>query len=402
MSGTPGRSPGRRVPPRACAAPPSGSPSALLPVRYVLRSAFLPRRGGRPYVPDRAEKPFLPGAITEEDAMRAIVVRSYGGPEALRLEELPDLLPGPGQVRIRVHAAAVNPVDVLVRSGLANQIGLLPDRDGVGIGWDVAGVVDAVGEPVTPGSGEAGSGEAASAGHDTGGGVARFAVGDRVIGLSDRLDVPTAGYAEQLVLDATSVAAAPAGVSLEEAATQPLNGLTAAQGLAGLGLRAGQTLLVTGAAGAVGGYAVELAVAAGLRVVAAASARDEGLVRGFGAKLFVPREVELGAAVRALVPGGVDGVLDAAAIGVRALDALRGGGAFASVTGPSTPPALRGTRVHTVFVRADGRQLAELVALVEAGRLTPRVAETFPLEEAAAAHQRFADGFHRGRLVLVP
>ena len=341
--------------------------------------------------------------------MRAIVVRSYGGPEALRLEELAAPVPGPGQVRIRVHAAAVNPVDVLVRSGLANQIGMLPDRDGVGVGWDVAGVVDAVGEPLTQPVGEVGeplTPTAGEAGGEAGGGTevgaARFAVGDRVIGLADRLDVPTAGYAEQLVLDATSVAAAPAGVSFEAAATLPLNGLTAAQGLAGLGLRAGQTLLVTGAAGAVGGYAVELAVAAGLRVVAAASARDEGLVRGFGATLFVPREAELGAAVRALVPGGVDGVLDAAAIGVRALDALRGGGSFASVTGPATPPALRGTRVHTVFVRADGRQLAELVAMVEAGTLTPRVAETFPLEKAAAAHRRFAEGGIRGRLVLVP
>ncbi|MDT7598378.1 MAG: hypothetical protein QOK26_455, partial [Pseudonocardiales bacterium] len=221
-------------------------------------------------------------------------------------------------------------------------------------------------------------------------------------GLSDRLDVPTAGYADYLVLDAGSVAAAPCEVSFEAAATLPLNGLTAAQALAGLGLRAGQTLLVTGAAGAVGGYAVELAVAAVLRVVAVASERDRELVLGFGAELFVPREAELGAAVRALVPGGVDGVLDAATIGVRALDALRGGGAFASVTGPATPPALRGTRVHTVFVRADGRQLAELVALVEAGTLTLRVAETFPLEKVASAHQRFAEGAVRGRLVLVP
>ncbi|HEX4253099.1 MAG TPA: NADP-dependent oxidoreductase [Pseudonocardia sp.] len=314
--------------------------------------------------------------------MRAIVVRTYGGPDALRLEELATPVPGPGQVRIRVRAAAVNPVDVLVRSGLANRAGMLSDRDCVGIGWDVAGVVDAVGEPVTT---------------DVG-----FELGDRVIGLADRLDVPTAGYAEQLVLDATAVATAPAGVSFEAAATLPLNGLTAAQGLAGLDLRAGQTLLVTGAAGAVGGYAVELAAAAGLRVVAAASARDEELVRGFGAELFVPREAELGAAVRGLVPGGVDGVLDAAALGIGALDALRGGGAFAALTGPSTPPALRGTRVHTVYIRADGRQLAELVAKVEAGTLTPRVAETFPLEKAAAAHERFAEGGLRGRLVLLP
>ncbi|MDT7568708.1 MAG: hypothetical protein QOG76_7332 [Pseudonocardiales bacterium] len=320
--------------------------------------------------------------------MRAVVVRTYGGPEALEIEELPLPVPGPGQIRIRVRAAAVNPVDVFVRSGTAALAGMLPDRAGVGIGWDVAGEVDAVGPALVAAASSAG-GEA-------------FAVGDRVVGLSDRLDVPTAGYADYLVLDADSVAAAPRDVSFEAAATLPLNGLTAAQALAGLGLRAGRTLLVTGAAGAVGGYAVELAVAAGLRVVAVASERDRELVLGFGAELFVPREAELGAAVRALVPGGVDGVLDAATIGVRAHDALRGGGSFASVTGPATPPALRGTRVHTVFVRADGRQLAELVALVEAGTLTLRVAETFPLEKAASAHHRFAEGAVRGRLVLVP
>ncbi|MDT7626373.1 MAG: hypothetical protein QOF99_7274 [Pseudonocardiales bacterium] len=319
--------------------------------------------------------------------MRAVVVRTYGGPEALEIEELPLPVPGPGQIRIRVRAAAVNPVDVFVRSGIAAGAGMLPDRAGVGIGWDVAGEVDAVGPALVAADSSAG---------------AAFAVGDRVVGLSDRLDVPTAGYADYLVLDADSVAAAPRDVSFEAAATLPLNGLTAAQALAGLGLRAGRTLLVTGAAGAVGGYAVELAVAAGLRVVAVASERDRELVLGFGAELFVPREAELGAAVRALVPGGVDGVLDAATIGVRAHDALRGGGSFASVTGPATPPALRGTRVHTVFVRADGRQLAELVALVEAGTLTLRVAETFPLEKAASAHHRFAEGAVRGRLVLVP
>jgi NADPH:quinone reductase len=324
--------------------------------------------------------------------MRAVVVRTYGGPEALEIEDLPLPVPGPGQVRIRVRAAAVNPVDAFVRSGIAAKAGLLPARDGVGIGWDVAGEVDAVGAAL---------GSAVGAAHGSAAGPA-FAVGDRVIGLSDRLDVPTAGYADYLVLDTGAVAAAPREASFEAAATLPLNGLTAAQALARLDLLPGQSLLVTGAAGAVGGYAVELAAAAGLRVVAAASGRDRELVLGFGAELFVPREAELGAAVRALVPGGVDGVLDAATVGVRALDALRGGGAFASVTGSSTPPALRGTRVDTVFVRADGRQLAELVALVDAGTLTLRVAETFPLEKAASAHQRLAEGGVRGRLVLVP
>ncbi|HEY0573180.1 MAG TPA: alcohol dehydrogenase catalytic domain-containing protein, partial [Pseudonocardia sp.] len=244
--------------------------------------------------------------------MRAVVVRSYGGPEALEVTEVPVPAPGPGQVRIRVQAAAVNPVDVFVRSGMAIQVGLLPARDSVGMGWDVAGVVDEVG----PGAG--------------------FAEGDRVIGLADRLDVPTAGYADYLVLDADAVAAAPSGVAPEAAATLPLNALTAAQALDLLGLRPGQPLLVTGAAGAVGGYAVQLAAAAGLRVVATASAGDESLVRGFGAELFVPRAAEptapgpgtLAARVRALVPGGVHGVLDAAVLGLPALDALRGGGAF--------------------------------------------------------------------------
>ncbi|MDT7646673.1 MAG: hypothetical protein QOC75_3673, partial [Pseudonocardiales bacterium] len=154
--------------------------------------------------------------------MRAVVVRTYGGPEALEIEELPLPIPGPGQIRIRVRAAAVNPVDVFVRSGTAALAGMLPDRAGVGIGWDVAGEVDAVGPALVAAASSAG-GEA-------------FAVGDRVVGLSDRLDVPTAGYADYLVLDADSVAAAPREVSFEAAATLPLNGLTAAPALAGLGL----------------------------------------------------------------------------------------------------------------------------------------------------------------------
>jgi NADPH2:quinone reductase len=319
-----------------------------------------------------------------EDVMRAVVVRSPGGPEALEIIETDVPVPGPGQVRIRVRAAAVNPVDAFVRSSAATQAGLLPARDSVGLGWDVAGVVDAVG----PGLGSAPVG---------------FAVGDRVVGLSDRLDVPTAGYAEYIVLDAGAVAPAPRSAGFEAAATLPLNALTAAQGLDLLELHPGDTLLVTGAAGAVGGYAVELAAAAGVRVVATASAADEELVRGFGAEWFVPRGVpRLGVAVRELVPGGVDAVFDAAVVGIEAHDALRGGGTFLAVVVGAAPPALRGTRVRTVLIRADGRRLAELAERVDAGGLTPRVAETFPLDKVAVAHQRLAERGLRGRLVLLP
>ncbi|MBZ4324171.1 alcohol dehydrogenase catalytic domain-containing protein, partial [Streptomyces huiliensis] len=237
--------------------------------------------------------------------MRAIVVRTMGGPEALELVEVPVPRPGAGQVRVRVEAAAVNPVDALTRSGALAAAGLMGPRETTGIGWDVAGRVDEVGS-----------------------GVTEFAPGDRVIGLRDRLDLPLGTYAEQVVLDATAVAPAPARLSSAEAATLPLNGLTADQALDALGLAPGATLLVTGAAGAVGGYAVELAAGRGLRVVAAAADEDEAFVRSAGAEWFVPRSADPAEAVRALVPGGVDAALDAAVLGVAALGAVRNRGAF--------------------------------------------------------------------------
>ncbi|GAA4603015.1 NADP-dependent oxidoreductase [Actinoallomurus liliacearum] len=311
--------------------------------------------------------------------MRAVVVRSYGGPEALELAEVPVPEPGSGQVRVRVRAAAVNPVDVAARAGLLVQGGIMAAREVTGLGWDVAGVVEA-----------------------TGPGVAGFAPGEEVIGLSDRLDLPLGTHADQVVLDADAIARRPAGLSPETAATLPLNVLTADQALDLLDLRAGQTLLITGAAGAVGGFATELAALRGIRVVAVAGAQDEEPVRGLGAEIFVPRTRELSAAVRSVVPGGVDAAIDAAVVGLPALEAVRGGGAFVAVVGGAAPPALRGTRVANVWIRADGPRLAELALLAADGRLTPRVAGTFPLTEAATAHRLLEKSGLRGRPVLVP
>ncbi|MEV4247177.1 NADP-dependent oxidoreductase [Streptosporangium canum] len=311
--------------------------------------------------------------------MRAVVVRSFGGPEALEIEEVPVPGTGAGQVRIRVEAAGVNPVDVAVRTGLLVEAGLAERREVHGIGWDVAGVVEEVGA-----------------------GVTGFAPGNRVIGLADRLDLPLGAYAEQIVLDAGAVAPAPARATPAQAATLPLNGLTADQALDLAGLTEGQTLLVTGAAGGVGGYAVELAVTRGLRVVAVAGAGDEELVRSLGAEFFVPRDAELGSAVRELVPGGTHGAIDAAAIGTAALTAVRNGGSLVAVLGGAAPVPLRGTRVSNVWIRADGARLAELARLADEGRLTLRVADALPLAEAAAAHERLTAGGLRGRLVLLP
>lgn len=310
--------------------------------------------------------------------MRAVVVEDFGGPEALKVVDVAVPEPGPGQVRIAVEAAAVNPVDLAVRAGILVEIGLTVRRERFGVGWDVAGTVDAVGQG------------------------AGFAVGDRVIGLVDRLDLPLGGYAQYVVLDRENVGHAPRGASAAEAATLPLNGLTAAQGLDLLGLSAGDTLLVTGAAGGVGGFAVELAVLRGLHVVAVAGPGDEALVRRFGAEHFVPRDAEIADAARALVPGGVDGVLDAAGLKTVALEALRGGGAFVALGLGADPVPRRGTRVANVWIRADGARLTELSALVDADRLSLRVAGTYPLEKAADAHARLAAGGIRGRLVLQP
>ena len=282
--------------------------------------------------------------------------------------------PGVGQVRIRVAAAAVNPVDAQTRSGALTAGGLLSTRDVIGLGWDVAGTVDALGAE-----------------------VAGFCRGDAVIGLSDRLALPLKSQAEYVVLDADAVAVVPAGTDLVAAATLPLGALTAAQALDLAAAKPGDTLLVTGAAGAVGGYTVQLAALAGVRVVAVAGAGDEELVRDLGAELFVPRTGDLPAAVRDLVPGGVHTAVDAASVGILALDAVRGGGSMVSVLG-NAPTPLRGIRVSNVWIRADGPRLAELAA---AG-LRPRVADVLPLDKVAEAHRRLATGGLRGRLVLVP
>ncbi|WP_035804965.1 NADP-dependent oxidoreductase [Kitasatospora mediocidica] len=308
--------------------------------------------------------------------MRAVILSEYGGSDVLRVVEVPTPEPGDGQVRIRVAAAALNPADALIRSGaLASRV---PVRDYYIPGLDVAGTVDALGADV----------------HG-------FTVGDTVIGLSDWPDTQAGTHAEYVVLPATAVAAAPRHASPVEAATLPLNGLTAWQALDLLAAADGATVAITGAAGAVGGYLVELATARGLRVVAVAGSQDEGLVRKLGATVFVRRSADPAAAIRAAVPGGVAGLIDAAALNGSVIGALADGGTFVSVLG-SGPAAERGIRISQVRVHSDAVQLAELATLADAGLVTLRVDREMPLSEAAAAHDALASRGLRGRIVLVP
>ncbi|MFD5757812.1 NADP-dependent oxidoreductase [Streptomyces sp. NPDC127044] len=294
--------------------------------------------------------------------MRAVVVTEFGGPEAVEIAEVEVPEPGARQIRIKVAAAALNPVDAGVRAGGFGGAGRR-----LGLGWDVAGTVDAVG---------------ADAG---------WKVGDEVVALSYGAVKSLGTHADHVVVEADAVAGAPSSVDPVHAATLPLNALTAAQALDLLALEPGQSLAVTGAAGAVGGYAVQLAAHRGLVVTGVAREGDEELVRSLGAAHFAPGGVE-----------GVDGVLDAAILGAAALEWVRDGGVFVGVIPGTHPASVRGVRTDSVEVRADGARLAELVALVDEGVLTTRVADTYGLEEAGKAHARLAEGGLRGRLVLIP
>ncbi|MEU9718397.1 NADP-dependent oxidoreductase [Streptomyces sp. NPDC047976] len=298
--------------------------------------------------------------------MRAAVVSTFGGPERVELAEVAVPRPGAGQVRIRVRAAGVNPVDGAVRAGVFGGAG-----QRIGLGWDVAGEIDAVGA-----------------------GVDGWTEGRRVVGLHYGPVKPLGTHAEYAVLDASAVAAAPESVDDAAAAALPLSGLTAARAVDLLGLAPGDSVLVTGAAGLVGGMAVQLAARAGLVVTALAGAGDEEFVRSLGAAEFVAR----GGAPA----GPVDGVLDTAVIGAEALGFVRDGGAYVGLIPGAAPAAERGIRVAEQEVAADGELLARLSALVDAGALTLRVADVFPLADAAKAHEALATPGTRGRVVLLP
>ncbi|MFD6226481.1 NADP-dependent oxidoreductase [Streptomyces sp. NPDC060232] len=298
--------------------------------------------------------------------MLAAVVTGFGGPEQVELAQVPVPRPAAGQVRIRVAAAGLNPVDGAVRAGVFGGAG-----QRIGLGWDVAGEIDETGPEVTG-----------------------WSRGDRVVGLHYGTVKPLGTHAEYVVLDADAVAAAPAAVDVLAAAALPLAGLTAARAVDQLGLAPASSVLVTGAAGVVGGLAVQLAVRAGLVVTALAGAEDEELLRSLGAAAFVPR----GGAPA----GPVDGVLDAAVLGGAALAHVRDGGAYVGLIPNHAPAAERGIRVEEQEVAADGELLARLVSLVDAGALTLRVSEVFPLAEAAKAHDRLAVPGVRGRIILTP
>jgi NADPH:quinone reductase-like Zn-dependent oxidoreductase len=310
--------------------------------------------------------------------MRAAGVTEFGGPEALHLVDVPQEPLGPGQVRVRVTAATVNPTDTYSRNGTYQRRDPVKEFPYVP-GMDVAGVLAELG-----------------AGVDL-----DIEVGEHVMGIV----VPTGahgGYREDVVLPAGSIARVPAGVDDVAASTLPMNGLTARLALDRMALRPGQVLAVTGAAGAFGGYVVQLAKSEGLTVVADAAEADEELVRELGADVVVRRGHDVAARIRALFSDGVDGLADGSVQDAAVLPAVEDGGVVATVRG-YRGDGQRDLRVFPVLVREYAEEHAALDRLreqVEKGELTLRVAQTFPAADAAAAHRRLEAGGVRGRLVL--
>ncbi|CAB4967521.1 MAG: zinc-binding dehydrogenase [Actinobacteria bacterium] len=311
--------------------------------------------------------------------MRAIGVTEFGGPEALKVVELPIPDPGPSQVRIRVTAAAVSPADTLLRAGaLAARLAKFPPPYIPGM--DASGVIDAIGP------------------HSDG----RLALGDSVVAILMQASALGGAYADYVIAPAASVVRAPVGASPPEASTLLMNALTAQLTLDALALRPGDWLAVTGAAGAYGAYVVQLASAAGISVIADASAADEDLVRTLGATHVVPRGDGFTASVRAIAPDGVPALADGALLTQAVQGAITDDGAIAVLRG-WTGPAERGITIHPIAVAsasADTAALERLVARAEEGIVTLRVADILPAEEAVEAHRRMQAGGVRGRIIL--
>jgi len=311
--------------------------------------------------------------------MKAVRYHRYGGSDVLQYEEAPRPVPGPRQVLVKVAATSFNPVDAGIRGGYLSEVYKIsfPHIPGV----DVAGTIAELGD-----------------------GVQGWNVGDGVVAFLP-LDADGAA-AEYAIAPAESLAAAPHSVDLADAAALPEAALTAWQALFEIaGLTAGQTILINGASGAVGGYAIQLAKSAGAVVTATAKVRDAERLRGLGADRIVDYIDHTHS------PIAVDGqpfdvVLNLVSTTPEETEALIGvvaDGGFhvgTMVFGPESPG--REVRTQRVFVRSDAAQLAELVSRVDAGQLRIEVADGRPLDQAAAVHTDSDAGRLHGKTILLP
>jgi NADPH:quinone reductase-like Zn-dependent oxidoreductase len=301
--------------------------------------------------------------------MKAVRIHEFGGPEVLKYEDVPEPQPGPGEIRIRVIAAGVNPMDWMVRQGAIKLP--LP----IVVGMDVAGVVDVLGE-----------------------GVNAFQTGDQVFA---KVSLGPGGYAEYTVTSASQAALKPSSIGFVEAAAIPTAGLAAWQSLFDIaGLQKGQSVLIHGAAGGVGSFAVQFAKWKGAHVIGTASSRNAQFLKSIGADVVIDYKAERFEDI----VHGVDVVLDT--IGgdtfERSWSVLKPGGFLVTtIAGVSEGAAeAHGVRAKGLLTRADGSELAQIAAIIDEKHIRPVVTTVLPLSDARKAQEMSESRHTRGKIVL--
>ena len=311
--------------------------------------------------------------------MKAVTFHEFGGPEVLRIEDRPRRAPGPGELTVAVAAAPINPTDLLMLRGAQASMmtGLAPPFIA---GMEYAGRVTAVGAGVD------------------------LPIGTAVIGVINPRTPKGGAQAEEIVVSANSVARIAKDADLVSASTVPMNALTAILALDMLNLARGQTLLVTGGAGMLGGYAIQLARQAGIRVLANASEKDRDFLTSVGVDAILPRDQGLEDALRTACPDGVDGLFDGALIADKISRFVRSGGTAVSVrkSHPINDARLKVDSVSVLAGIGDAEKMARIARMFEKGALTPRVAAdgALPYTQAQKAYAMAERGGFRGRVVL--
>jgi NADPH:quinone reductase-like Zn-dependent oxidoreductase len=302
--------------------------------------------------------------------MKAVRIHEFGEPEVLKYEDIPEPQPGPGEIRIRVIAAGVNPIDWKIRKGLVGEMPLP-----MTIGLDVAGVVDA------PGQGEV-----------------IFQPGEEVFA---KVSIGQGGYAEYTAVNISQVARKPRSIGFIESAAIPTAGLAAWQSFFDIaGLEKGQSVLIHGAAGGVGSFAVQFARWKGAYVIGTASGQNEQFLKSIGADEVIDYKNQR---FEDMV-GNLDVVLDT--IGgdtfERSWGVLKPGGFLVSTVAgiPEGAPEKYGVRAKTLMTRSDGGELAQIAAIIDEQQIKPMVTTVLPLSEAQKAHEMSESRHTRGKIVL--
>ena len=313
--------------------------------------------------------------------MKAVVINEFGGREKLTLTELPPPEPAEGEVLVRIRAAGINPVDWKIREGWLKD--LLPYEFPIILGWDLAGVIE-----------------------ETGSNVKRFAKGDNIFAYNRKPIVQQGTYAEYATLQESYISHSPDSLSFEESASIPLAALTAYQAVYdAVQLQADQSILIIGASGGVGGFAVQFANLIGARVTAIASEKNHPYLQGLGAEHTICyTKGDFQESFKTICPSGADAVFDL--IGGEALKkagaCVKPGGKIVSITDDprSHVPPEKNIECHFVFVEPKAKQLDHIREMVDSGKLKTHLSSIYALADVQKAHAEMETGHTRGKIVL--